>query len=199
MKKFTIKSMGIFKECFILFILFHSYEVFTQSIKVEPFTINYTTNTSFDAPICAPYTEYSIEGMNTPDGMGFTYDYYDESLKQFKILLASLLKVSTPFQCENESGDKAKYKLECRLESQSEGKVVTAFSKISLEISMTWKLTRLEDGEVLFREKSVGMHKNKIGNAFSGKSKARERAAKALEMAFVESRKMLETKLIDFK
>lgn len=199
MNKLIFKPTNVFCKCFIFFSCLQSITGFAQSIKVEPFTINYPTSTSFDASICAPYTEYSIEGMNTPDGMGFTYDYYDESLKQIKILLTSLLKATMPFQCEKESGEKAKYKLECRLESQSEGKVVTAFSKISLEISMTWKLTRIEDGEVMFREKSVGMHKNKIGNAFNGKSKARERATKALEMAFLESRKMLETKLIEIK
>ncbi|MBK7231265.1 MAG: hypothetical protein IPH93_03065 [Saprospiraceae bacterium] len=139
--------------------------IVAQSIKIAPITISYPSLGKVNLSVCAPYSEYSIEGMNTPDGMGFTYDYYDASLNQFKVLLSKILSEQEPFVCGATADNSKKYKLECRLESLSEGKVVTAFSKISLEITMTWKLTRIEDGEVLFRTKSVGMHKNKIGNA----------------------------------
>lgn len=180
-------------------IMFQPISSFTQSIKISPFIINYPSSSSFDISACAPFKEYSIEGMNTPDGMGFTYDYYDESINQFKTLLSSLLKSEQALDCKGLSNIPPKYKIECRLESRSEGKVVTSFSSISLEITMTWKMTRLDDGEVIFREKAIGLHKNKIGNAFSGKANAKERASKALEMAFLESRKILEMKLGEIK
>lgn len=192
--RFASAMRLIFLSCLILPSLSIS-----QSIKVQSFTINYPSNTRFDLSVCAPYTEYSVEGMNTPDGMGFTYDYYDEAMNQFKSLLTSLMKSGNPFDCTGAENNSPMYKLECRLESRSEGKVVTAFSSISLEITMTWKLTRLKDGEVIFREKAIGLHKNKIGNAFSGKANAKERATKALEMAFQESRKILEMKFGEIK
>lgn len=180
--------------CVSLFFLF-SITTFCQTIKIEPFNINYPSKEKIDISICAPFKSYSIEGMNTPDDMGWTYDYYDESLRQFNELFNNLFSNSKYTDCNTDSEQKPIYQLDCRLESISSGKVVTAFSKLSLEIIMTWKLTRINDGEVIFREKVTGLHKNKIGNAFSGKSNARERATKALEAAFLESQKMLTQKL----
>ncbi|MBK7303121.1 MAG: hypothetical protein IPI90_07655, partial [Saprospiraceae bacterium] len=172
-----------------------SIKTFCQTIKIEPFTINYPSKEKIDISICAPFKSYSIEGMNTPDDMGWTYDYYDESLRQYNELFNNLLSTSKYADCITESDQKPIYQLDCRLESISSGKVITAFSKLSLEIIMTWKLTRINDGEVIFREKVTGSHKNKIGNAFSGKSNAKERATKALEAAFLESKNMLTLRL----
>lgn len=180
--------------CVSLIFLF-SITTFCQTIKIEPFTINYPSKEKIDISICAPFKSYSIEGMNTPDDMGWTYDYYDESLRQFNELFNNLFSSAKYAECASDSEQNPIYQLDCRLESISSGKVVTAFSKLSLEIIMTWKLTRINDGEVIFREKVTGLHKNKIGNAFSGKSNARERATKALEAAFLESQKMLTQKL----
>lgn len=184
----------------ILFCFLISSIIYSQSaIILEKAQINYPVQEKFATLVFVPIETFSIDAKDHVEETKLNFDYYDVTKEQIKILCKSLFSEVKTESFQSDPNDTSSFTLSFGMEGSTTGELNSAFSDITTNLELTWKLASNKDSKILFREKITGAFTNNVGNLFNYKKNARKRMEGALTDAFLKSYTLLYTKISEIQ
>ncbi|MFZ1424836.1 MAG: hypothetical protein WAS55_13520 [Saprospiraceae bacterium] len=178
------------------FLLLTSGFINSQSaVILDKAQINFPVQDKLSAVVFIPIETFSIDAKDHLEETNWDFDYYNVTKEQIRILCRSLFLEAKFEAIQSDSSNASSFTLSFGMEGTTTGKISTAYSDVTTNLELTWKLASNKDSKILFREKITGSFTNKIGNLFNGKKNARKRMEGALNDAFLKSFTLLYTKI----